>query len=120
MDFVHKKFWVVLPIQLVKMLLDLHLSPIGVVPQYDQHPQLICDYLFYGINQDTLHLAPNKAMQFGLALTWVLRVLASANPKFGLVYLSKIDISDGFYRMQLTPQSMAHVGILLPKWDGEE
>lgn len=119
-DFVDKKFWIVLPASSLEDLPDLRLSPLGVVPQHERRPRLICDYTYYNVNQETVPLAPPEAMQFGHALQRVLQRVANANPRFGPVYLSKIDISDGFYRMRLTLQSILPLGLILPRWEGEE
>ena len=119
-NFVKKHFWTIVPARLVKHLKNLRLSPLGVVPQHERRPRLICDYTFYGVNQETHPLAPEEAMQFGKALSRVLERLAYANPRFGPVYMSKIDISDGFYRLRLTWESVVHMGLLLPKWENEE
>ena len=120
MDFVRKRFWVILPARLVRHLKKLRLSPLGVVPQHERRPRLICDYTFYGVNQDTVPLAPAEAMQFGYALLRILWILALANPIFGPVHMSKNDIKDGFYRLRLSPESILAMGLLLPLWDNEE
>jgi hypothetical protein len=39
---------------------------------------------------------PHEAMQFGRALERLLFHIRHANPRYGPVYLNKIDISDGF------------------------
>jgi hypothetical protein len=67
-DFARKGFWTVLPYGLVKRLRGLRISPLGCVPQCGRRPWLIVDLSFYGVNVDTLKLAPHKAMQFGRAL----------------------------------------------------
>jgi hypothetical protein len=68
-NFVRKGFWTVLPYHLlVKRLWGLRLSPLGSVPQRGWRPQLIVNLSFYGINVDTVKLAPHDAMQFGRAL----------------------------------------------------
>ncbi len=67
-DFVNKKFWVVLPTSVASWFPGLHLSPLGVVPQHGRWPRLICDYTFHGVNQETASLAPPEAMQFGHTL----------------------------------------------------
>jgi len=98
-DFCNKWFWTILPADLVLDELSLRLSPLGCVPQRDRRPRMISDYTYIRVNSDTLQLAPPEAMQFGRALKRVLQRICKANPTFGVVYLSKIDISDGFYRM---------------------
>jgi len=72
LDFVRKGFWVLLPYQTFKekmksqgVLKKLRLAPLGVVPQRERRPRMIADYTFYGLNKETLRLAPEDAMQFG-------------------------------------------------------
>jgi len=59
-------------------------------------------------------------MQFGRALQRILQRILLADPKFGPVYLSKIDIADGFYRVHLAPRDVPRLGVLLPQSQGEE
>ena len=114
-DYVKKRYWIVLPASDVTQLPDLRLSPLGVVPQAERRPRLICDYTFYGVNQDTEPEAPPEAMQFGKALTRILWALSCANPCYGPVSLAKFDLSDGFYRIQLRWQAIPSLGVLLPQ-----
>ena len=66
LDMVAKSQWVVLPYNvLVEMLPHLCISSPGVVPQQERQSRWICDYTWLGVNNDTLPLAPSKAMQFG-------------------------------------------------------
>jgi hypothetical protein len=39
---------------------------------------------------------------------------------YGPVYLLKIDISDGFYRIDLNPDNIPHLGMAFPTCDGTE
>ena len=57
--------WVVLPINNTKHWAGMRISPIGVVPQWNQRPRPIVDYTFSGVNQDTVPIAALDAMQFG-------------------------------------------------------
>ena len=98
---IRKGQWILLPADLVEHMQNLRLSPIGVVPQRDRRPRTISDYSFYFVNADTCPLAPSDAMQFGQALYRLLGKIVAADPRFGPVYLSKIDIADGFYRVRL-------------------
>ncbi|CAJ1940912.1 unnamed protein product [Cylindrotheca closterium] len=84
---------------LVRHLQNLRLSPLGVVPQRDRRPRLIVDLSFFGINQESVPIAPSDSMQFGRALHRILQRILQANPLHGPVYISKIDIADGFYRI---------------------
>jgi hypothetical protein len=119
-DFDDKSFWTVLPLQLAKEIPNLRLSPLGCVPQHDRRPRLINDLSFYAINQHTVCMAPPDAMQFGRALERVLHKIKNADPRHGPVYLCKIDIADGFYRVDLEGASAPTLAVILPYKAGEE
>ena len=78
------------------------------------------DLSFQGINTETLLQANAKAMQFGRALERVLYQVRHANTRFGPVYMSKIDIADGFYRVWVQPRGVQNLGVVFPKYDSEE
>jgi hypothetical protein len=59
-------------------------------------------------------------MQFGRALQRILRTIARADPCLGPVYLSTIDIANGFYRIGVRVQDIPKLGVLFPACDGEE
>jgi hypothetical protein len=59
-------------------------------------------------------------MQFGHALDRILREILLADPKNGPVYLIKIDISDGFYRIALNIDDIPKLGVVFPTLPGEE
>jgi hypothetical protein len=119
-DMIKKGHWTLLPASLVKNLKNLRISPIGVVPQRDRRSRTIIDYSFYNVNEDTAPIAPRESMQFGRALHRILRSILEANPIFGYVYLCKVDIADGFYRVWLLPSDIPKLGVAFPKADGEE
>jgi hypothetical protein len=119
-DMICKGQWVLLPARLILGEKNLKLSPLGVVPQRDRRPRTISDYYFFGVNDDTIPLSPGEAMQFGCALQRILRTIARADPRLGPVYLSKIDIADGFYRIGVRVQDIPKLGVLFPERDGEE
>ena len=114
-----KMQWTLLPADLVTGLQHLRLSPLGVVPQHDRRPRTIVDYTFHGVNDDTVPLAPLDAMQFGRALHRILSQILRADPRFGSVYLSKVDIADGFYRIWLLPRDIPKLGVTFPTLPGE-
>ena len=60
-----------------------------------------------------------KAMQFGCALEWVLRKVATADPTQSPLYLLKIDLSDGFYHVHLHVQDAPLLGVAFPMAPGE-
>jgi hypothetical protein len=98
-DMVSKGFWIVIPYSQVRSLPGLRISPLGVVPQRDRRPRTIVDYTFSFVNADTANLAPRESLQFGHALHRILRKIRFANTDYGPVYLLKVDIADGFYRV---------------------
>ena len=118
-DMIDKQQWVVLPYSEARKLPNLRLSPPGVVPQRNRRPRWIVDYSFYGVNADTLDLAAREAMQFGHALDRILREILLANPDDGPVQLMKVDLSDGFYRIDLCVDDIPKLGVLFPTAPGE-
>jgi hypothetical protein len=91
----------VLPLSVAKTIPGLRLSPPGVVPQRGRRARLISDLSFSSVNDDTLQLAPPERMEFGRALDRVIHSIAFANPAYGPVYLLKVNLLDGFYRVWL-------------------
>jgi hypothetical protein len=65
-------------------------------------------------------LGPREAMQFGHALHRILRKIRFANPADGPVYLLKVDVADGFYRVYVAPRDVPKLGVAFPHRDGEE
>jgi hypothetical protein len=92
----------------------------GVVPQRDRRPRTIVDYTFSFVNAETAPLAPRESMQFGHALHRILRKIRFANPVHGPVYLLKVDIADGFYRVYVAPRDVPKLGVAFPHRSGEE
>ena len=72
------------------------------------------------MNQETLLIAALEAMQFGHALDRILRHILIANPEMGPVYLMKVDLSDGFYRIGLALHDVPKLGVVFPTLPGEE
>jgi hypothetical protein len=119
-DMVSKGFWIVLPYSQVRSIPGLRISPMGVVPQRDRRPRTIVDYTFSDVNAETARLAPREAMQFGHALHRILRQIRFADPAQGPVYMLKVDISDGFYRVYVAPRDVPKLGVAFPAGpDGE-
>ena len=119
-DMINKQQWIILPYSEAKELPGLRLSPPGVVPQRGRRPRWIVDYSWWKVNEETLPLAPEEAMQFGHALDRILREILLADPKLGPIYLSKLDISDGFYRINLAIDDIPKLGVVFPVKEGEE
>jgi hypothetical protein len=59
-------------------------------------------------------------MKFCRALLRILQQIARSDPRLGPVYLSKIDISDGFYRIAIFTDDILKLAIMFPIRDGEE
>ncbi|MGH7974087.1 MAG: hypothetical protein ACREBR_01075 [bacterium] len=118
-DLIEQGYWVALPYHQVRHLPNLRISPMGVVPQRDRRPRIIVDYTFSGVNADTVPLAPLEAMQFGKALHRLMRQLVEADPRHGPVYMCKVDIADGFYRIPLRDEDIPNLGVVLPVSPGE-
>ena len=118
MDFVRKGFYMVLPYECVKDVDHLHLSPMGLVPQRDRRDRIVVDYSYYGLNDATVPLAADS-MQFGRALQRVLQRIYDADPKHGPVYLMKVDVADGFYRVWLRIRDVPKLAIALPPIPGQ-
>jgi len=102
---INKNQWIVLPWDVAKNLPGLRLSPLGVVPQRGRRPRWIVDYTWWEVNKDTLPY---------------LREILLAYPKLGPVYLLKLDISDGFYHIDLAIDDIPKLGVVFPNWPGEE
>jgi len=71
-------------------LKQMRLAPLGVIPRREWCPLLIVYYTFFALNQETLQLAPEKAMQFAQAPERVLYQVRNANPGYGPVYLGNL------------------------------
>lgn len=95
----------------VKHLKDLGISPIEVVPQHNWCPRTIVHYTFYNINGETIILAPGESMQFGHALERILYQILNADPRHGYVFMGKVDIANGFYRLHVAPKDIPNLGV---------
>ncbi len=98
----------------------VHLLPSGVVEQRERRPRLICDYSFYEVNQDTHQIGPEEAMQFARELERLMYTMWHANPRFGPVYMGKVDLTDGFYRLQLALSAMLKLVVIFSSYPDEE
>jgi len=116
---IHAGQWIVLPLAMVEHLPGLHISPMGVVPQCQQRLHPIMDYMFSGINTETLPIATMDSMQFGHTLNRLLHRIVEVDPQNGPIYLSKIDLADGFYRIWLRLQDILKLGVAIPHLPAE-
>jgi hypothetical protein len=65
-------------------------------------------------------MAPPEAMSFGNALWRILSEIVRSNPRLGPLYVSKVDIADGFYRIWVQAADVPKLGVLLPAVEGKE
>jgi len=49
-------------------------------------------------------------LQFGQALSCILKWIVGSNPALSPIYLLKIDLVDGFYQIFLAPQHIQSLG----------
>ena len=116
---INKQQYIVLPANMVNKLFGLRLSPIELVPQKTQRNRIILDYGYFNVNADTFIIAPLKSMQFGQTLWRLLHRIRHANSAFGPVYMSKVNLSDGVYRLWLCPKDTGHLNVLFPTRENE-
>ena len=117
---INKQQWVVLPYKVAKQLKNLRLSPLGVVPQRNRRPRWIVDYTWWKVNDERLPLAPSEAMHFGHALDRILRKILLADPKLGPIHMLELDISDGFYCIDIALDDIPRLGVVFPVKPGAE
>ena len=122
-DNIENKFWLVLPYEVVRALIELMLSPAAIKEERDRRPRLLCDHSWpwpwLSINESTIPHAPPEAMQFGRALPRILFWLRHANPKYGPPRAGKHDVKDGFYRLFLALRDCLRLSLLLPRYGDE-
>jgi hypothetical protein len=119
-DMVERATWMVLPYSHLRQLRDLRISPMGVVPQHERRPRPIVDYMYSGVNDDTVSSLPHEAMQFGRALERIIAHVVHSDPRFGPVHFMKIDIADGFYRVWVRLEKVVKLGVIVPSLPQEE
>jgi hypothetical protein len=113
-DYVLSGYWLVLPYSAIRGHPSLRIAPAGVVPQRDRRPRPIMDYTYNTVNQGTVALAPQRAMQFGTCLQRLLQRLAYANPNYGPPQMAKIDLADGYYRVPVSAHAALQLAVILP------
>ena len=66
------------------------------------------------MNKDSLPLNPLEAIQVGHVLDKILHALILANHSLGPVQLLELDISNGFYRVNLNINDVPKLGVAFP------
>ena len=82
-------------------------------------PRIIVDTSFSNVNQEAAKGAPPEAMQLGRALNRILHRIVTEDPAEGPVYLMKLDLADGFYRVPLRDSDIPLLGVAFPVAPGE-
>ena len=88
------------------------MSLAGLLPQRDRGDRIVIDYTWSGVNEATHRLAPDS-MQFGHTLQRILQLMYNADPRHGPIYMMKVDIADGFYRVGMAPEEVPSLGLHL-------
>lgn len=84
------------------------------MPQRTRRPRPIMDYSFTEVNHHSLPISPHHAMQFGHALQCLPQRIAYADPRYGPLLLAKLDLSDDYYRIHLSPEAALELAVVLP------
>ena len=91
----------------------LRLSRAGLMLQRYHRDRIVIDYTWSGVNEDTRRLTPDS-MQFGHAMQRILQRMYDTDPRHGPIYMMKVDIADGFYRVGLAQEDVPSLGVCLP------
>ena len=110
----------VLPFSTIKQIRGVRVGPPGVVPQRGRRLCTICDLTYLGVNADSVNLTHPEAMQFGNAHRRLLYQIYQADPNWGPVYLSKVDIKKGFSNVCVNANGVKKLGIVLSASPGQE
>jgi hypothetical protein len=119
-EMIQASQWLVLSYSKVRGHKGLRASPIGVMPSKGRQPRPIVDYSYFGLNAETLPIAPMDSMQFGKALERFIWSIVHADPRFGPVKMIKVDLADGFYRVWVKATDVVKLGVTFPALNGEE
>ena len=118
LEFAESGYWTILPYSEVRHLPGLRGSPSHIKEELDRKARFLADHSNWGINEHTLALTAKEAMQFGGTLYRLLYLIRHADPKYGPVYLAKLDLKDGFYRIHLRPEDAPSLAVVLPQYEG--
>ena len=113
-SMVKKGKWVVLPYSMAKEIPGLNLSPPGVKEERDRRPWWIGDNSFSNLNSKTLHIAAMSSMKQVRASERLIMEVRIADLALGLLYILKLDISDGLYHSGLRPTDAPNMGLVFP------
>ena len=73
-----------------------------------------------GVNNEMSSLAPQESMQFDNVLDRISVRLYWPTPSLGPVKLMQVDLSDGFYYINLNTYDIPKLGVIFPTKPGQE
>jgi len=85
-----------------------------------QPTRWICHGTWSEVNPETLPIAALESIQFGHVLDRILREIILADPALVPVYLVKLKIADGFYRINININNIPKLGVVFPTLPGEK
>jgi hypothetical protein len=62
------------------------------------------------MKEETVGLSPMGAMQSERTLEHLLFHICQANPRYGPVYMAKVNLADGFYHLWLASRDIPNLG----------
>ena len=112
---------------------NLKISPIAVVPQANRRGRIILDLSFpvyqavdgivtvtqKSVNDSTVLQAPSQSVkEIGKVLPWLLQYMHDTPPGLHILF-SKLDISNGFWRLTVRLANSYNFAYVLPQPNGE-
>lgn len=111
---------IVIPVSVaLEYFQNLMVSPPASIAQRNRRNRNLLDLTYFGVNAETVRLAPEEAMQIGRALERYLIRLFYADPRFGVMWQMKNDLSDCFFRIPLNADGIPQLGSILPALEGD-
>ena len=104
----------------VAHLPDLWISPAACIPQEDRRDRPIYDYTYSSLNQSVVPNAPPEAIQLERELARILRRIVTANPAYGLVFMSKTDLADAYMRVWVKIDDVPKLAFAIPPAPGDQ
>ena len=102
------------PLQAVRHLPRLQLSPLAAILQQGRKPRLIYDFAWSGLNESVTQVAHKEAIRFGKALYKVIDCILAAPPKLVPTFLKKVDLADAYMRIWFRVEDLPPVAFFVP------
>ena len=104
-----------LPLQAVRHLPQLWLSPLGAILQRGRNPRFIYDFAWSGLNKAVTQVSHKEAMRFGKSLYRFIDCILEAPPKLVPTFLKKLDLADAYMHIWVRLEDIPSVAFLVPK-----